>query len=129
MTKKSSNDIPVFVFLVVGLFVLFKSKIGSTAITPNQKAVSAMLPQSPTTGTSSYNAWVQQSLNKLFPEAYLKIDGVIGPLTRQYIMKFQEMWGIVVDGIVGPETDYNLRSAQGQVGYIEQGYTAQNTFG
>jgi len=128
MPKKSSNDIPVFIFLGVGAFVFLKSKTASAGITSNQRAISAMLPQSPTVGSSSYNAWVQRSLNKLFPDANLNVDGVIGPLTRQWVMKFQEMWSIAVDGIVGPETDYYLRSAQGMTGYIEQGYTAQNTF-
>jgi len=129
MKKNNSGDIPIFIFLGVGAFVLLKSKSGSASVTANQKAVSALLPQSPTVGSSSYNAWVQQSLNKLFPGINLKVDGVIGPLTRQAVMKFQEMWGISVDGIVGPETDYYLRSAQGQAGYIDEGYTAQNTFG
>lgn len=128
MAMKSNSDIPIFIFLGIGAFAMFKGK-GASPVSANQKAMAAALPQSPSTGSSSYNAWVQQSLNKLFPDANLAVDGKIGPLTRQYVIKFQEMWGIAVDGIVGPETDYYLRSAQGMTGYIEQGYTAQNTFG
>ena len=116
------------IFLGIGAFVFLKSKTAG-AVTPAQKAMSVTLPQSPTVGTSSYNAWVQTSLNKLQGSG-LAVDGVIGPLTRQAIMTFQTTWGITVDGVIGPETDYYLRSAQGMAGYIDEpySYTAQNTW-
>jgi len=128
MAKKSQTDIPIFIFLGVGAFVFLKNKGVSASITPMQKAIAASLPQQPRTGSSSYNAWVQQSLNKLFPGANLVVDGIVGPLTRQWVMKFQEMWSLTVDGVIGPETDYYLRSALGMTGYVEGAYTAQDTW-
>lgn len=130
MARKGDANFATFFVIGIGAFLFMRGKGVASPISPSQQALSVSLPRSPNTGTSSYNVWVQESLNRIFPEANLNRDGVIGPITRQWIMKFQEMWGISVDGIVGPETDYSLRSAQGMTGYIEQpyAYTAQNTW-
>jgi peptidoglycan hydrolase-like protein with peptidoglycan-binding domain len=127
--KNGQSDIPIFILLGVGAFVFLKGKSMAGTVTPAQRALSVALPSSPMIGSSSYNAWVQESLNKLQGSG-LVVDGVIGPLTRQAIMVFQTTWGISVDGVIGPETDYYLRSAQGMTGFIDQpyAYTAQNTW-
>lgn len=129
--RRNSGGANFGTFFVIGIgaFLLIKNKSAS-ASTPAQQALSVALPRSPVSGSgSSYNIWVQESLNKI-QGANLVLDGIIGPMTRQEIMKFQQTWGIAVDGIVGPETDYYLRSAQGIAGYtdVPYQYTAQDTW-
>jgi peptidoglycan hydrolase-like protein with peptidoglycan-binding domain len=68
-----------------------------------------------------YNQWLQTSLNRLMG-CNLAVDGIIGPLTRACVKRFQEMWGLNSDGVVGAETDYYIKSALGTPGYIEVPY-------
>ena len=131
MAKTSSDaGLGTYFLLGLGAFFLIKNKSASASITPSQQALSIALPRSPTSGAgTSYNIWIQETLNRLLG-AGLETDGIIGPKTRQWILKFQETWGLTQDGVVGPETDYNLRAAMGTTGYIEQpyAYTPQNTW-
>lgn len=71
---------------------------------------------------TEYNRWVQTSLNKLMG-CGLAVDGIVGPLTKACLIRFQEMWGLVERGTIGPETDYYMKSALGLPGYIEEPFT------
>ncbi|MDJ0674141.1 MAG: peptidoglycan-binding domain-containing protein [Calothrix sp. MO_167.B42] len=60
-----------------------------------------------------YIKWVQTSLNNIFSRdrrnvTLLRVDGILGRLTREAIKRFQERRRIIVDGIVGPETEREL---------------------
>lgn len=92
-------------------------------LTTSQLSQAAMLPTSPVSGSDSYTAWVQSSLNHVIGSG-LVVDGILGPNTRAAIMQFQGVWGIAQTGIVDPETDYDLRAALGQSPYIDQPYSA-----
>lgn len=128
MARRSSNspDLGTVAFLGIAAFLFLKGKSNaSQPLTQGQLRLTQTIPNSPTGPSVSitpYNAWVQQTLNQLFPEARLAVDGVIGPLTRGYIIRFQEMWMIRPDGVIGPETDYYLRSALGLPGYTDVPY-------
>jgi peptidoglycan hydrolase-like protein with peptidoglycan-binding domain len=52
----------------------------------------------------------------------LAIDGIVGPLTKACLVRFQEMWGLVERGTIGAETDYYIKSALGTPGYTEAPY-------
>lgn len=56
-----------------------------------------------TTATVSENKAIQKKLKDL---GYYKssIDGIIGPISKTAIRKFQKDYGLIVDGIVGPQT-------------------------
>lgn len=56
-----------------------------------------------TTATVSENKAIQKKLKDL---GYYKsaVDGIIGPISKTAIRKFQKDYGLVVDGIVGPQT-------------------------
>jgi peptidoglycan hydrolase-like protein with peptidoglycan-binding domain len=122
------DDILIYTALAVGGFFLLKNFTKSGGMSAvNAATIANLVPTSPAVGSNSYGAWVQQTLNKLYPNANLAVDGVIGPQTRRYVIMFQETWGITPDGIVGPETDYALRGALGLPGYIEQPYQGTAT--
>lgn len=121
----NDNDLLIAAGLGVAAFFLIKKPI--SALTPGQQALTATLPQSPRTGTSAYNAWVQESLNYLQGSG-LAVDGIIGPATRAAIMQFQTTWQITADGIIGPETDYYIRSALGMQGYTDAPYNPRPLF-
>lgn len=70
----------------------------------------------------SYNQWIQTSLNQLMG-CGLTVDGIIGPLSKACLIRFQEMWNLVERGTIGPETDYYIKSALGTPGYIDQPFT------
>lgn len=72
--------------------------------------------------------WIQKSLNNIMG-FQLKIDGIMGPLTRSAVRSFQQRWGLVVDGIVGINTENALRAAGRQplVPYAPPGYTTSLT--
>ena len=117
-----------WILLGAAAFVLLQKKgvAQGAAVGPpttQQLAQASLLPTSPVSGSDSYTAWVQQSLNHLIG-AGLSVDGVLGPLTRAAIMQFQAIWQIPQTGIVDPETDYDLRAALGQAPYIDQPYSA-----
>ena len=61
-------------------------------------------------GSSAYVRWVQASLNRLI-NAGLNVDGIMGPLTRDAIRRFQSLYNLVVDGKIGPQTETALISA------------------
>lgn len=56
-----------------------------------------------TTATVSENKAIQKKLKDL---GYYKsaVDGIIGPISKTAIRKFQKDYGLKVDGIVGPQT-------------------------
>ncbi len=53
---------------------------------------------------------LQKCLNQLYPLDYPQLvrDGKFGPLTHQWVEKFQRMNGLKIDGIVGPNTSAKL---------------------
>lgn len=118
-----------WVLIGAAAFVLLQKKgvaQGAVTVGPpttQQLAQAALLPTSPVSGSDSYTAWLQSSLNQLIG-AGLSVDGVLGPLTRAAVMQFQTIWGIAQTGIVDPETDYDIRAALGQAPYIDQPYSA-----
>jgi hypothetical protein len=59
------------------------------------------------------NEWAQASLNKLGADPQLTVDGVMGPLTREAIKKFQAANGLIADGICGPLTTAMIESKLG----------------
>ena len=64
-------------------------------------------------GTRNSNVeLIQRSLNQLYPLDYpqLSVDGKFGPLTYNWVVKFQRSNGLKVDGIVGPNTITRLRT-------------------
>ncbi|MFL5910944.1 MAG: S8 family serine peptidase [Gaiellaceae bacterium] len=54
-----------------------------------------------------YIRWYQDALNRI-DNAHLDVDGILGPLTRAAVRRYQTRKGIGVDGIVGPITEHNL---------------------
>lgn len=50
---------------------------------------------------------VQQSLNKVMG-LNLKVDGIMGPETRNAVRTFQERRGLPITGLVGPDTERAL---------------------
>lgn len=54
-----------------------------------------------------YIRWYQDAVNRI-DGAGLTVDGVIGPLTRAAVRRFQQRSGLAVDGIVGPQTEQAL---------------------
>ena len=59
---------------------------------------------------SAYLRWVQASLNRLI-NAGLTADGIMGPLTRAAVRKFQALYDLMIDGKVGPQTEAALVAA------------------
>ncbi|MGE5527412.1 MAG: S8 family serine peptidase [Methanosarcina sp.] len=55
----------------------------------------------------AYVRWYQHALNQV-DAAGLKEDGIVGPLTRAAVRRYQERKHLQVDGIVGPETEAAL---------------------
>ncbi|MFL5910943.1 MAG: protein-arginine deiminase family protein [Gaiellaceae bacterium] len=54
-----------------------------------------------------YIRWYQDALNRI-DNANLDVDGILGPLTRAAVRRYQTRRGIGVDGIVGPVTERTL---------------------
>lgn len=54
------------------------------------------------------NARCQEQLNELYHTS-LKTDGVIGPLSREVLKKFQEKYGLEIDGVLGPQSYKTLQ--------------------
>ena len=60
---------------------------------------------------SEYVRWVQSTLNRIL-RLNLKVNGIMGPETRNAVRSFQSRKGLVADGIVGPETEKALISVR-----------------
>ena len=69
------------------------------------------LKVSPAQPANEFVRWVQSTLN-LTMNLNLRINGVMGPATRNAIRDFQTREGLAVDGIVGPETKKALSAAR-----------------
>jgi len=54
-----------------------------------------------------YIRWYQAALNQI-DSAGLVVDGIVGPLTRGAVRRYQTRKGLAVDGIVGPNTERAL---------------------
>jgi tyrosinase len=54
-----------------------------------------------------YVRWYQDALNRV-DGAGLAVDGILGPLTRAAVRRYQARKGLAVDGIVGPNTERAL---------------------
>jgi hypothetical protein len=59
---------------------------------------------------------VQEALNKLGQNPKLRVDGVLGPMTKQAIENFQVTQGLSVDGVVGPATQECLQHMLRRIG-------------
>ena len=59
---------------------------------------------------------LQEALNRLM-NAGLKVDGIIGPLTRSAIKDFQAQSGLLADGVVGQKTSDALDNALSERGF------------
>lgn len=136
MAKKKNDDLMTLAAIGIGGFFLYqylkpKAVAGSITMTsPTVYTASGGGTGANPAGTAfnqytskEYLSWLQESLNFL-QGSNLQIDGVLGPLTRAAITKFQITWGLKPDGIPGPETDYYIHSALGAPGYIDQPYSA-----
>lgn len=55
---------------------------------------------------------VQTALNKLFG-SNLEVDGMLGPMTRELVRRFQTEHGLQVDGVPGPITMEKLKEVAG----------------
>jgi hypothetical protein len=60
---------------------------------------------------------IQEALNKLGQNPKLRVDGVLGPFTKQAIENFQVTQGLSVDGVAGPATQDCLRRALRLIGF------------
>jgi protein-arginine deiminase len=54
-----------------------------------------------------YIRWYQDALNRI-DGAGVDVDGILGPLTRAAVRRYQQHTGIGVDGTVGPTTERQL---------------------
>jgi len=124
MARGNINPIGL-IALGIGGYLLWSRTAGATGIkTAPILPVGirpAVVPRMQPSASDSYTKWAQTSLNRLMG-CSLIVDGIIGPLTKACVKRFQEMWGINPDGIIGPETDYYIKSALGTPGYIEVPY-------
>lgn len=117
------------VLIGVAAYAILMKKTAVAAPTAQVIAQAKSMPgTSGNQGSDAYVAWIQQSLNQVLG-AGLAVDGVMGPETRAWIITFQNTWSITADGIVGPETDYSLRSALGQLGFVDVPYSASGGYG
>ncbi len=108
--------------LGIGGYLLY-TKLGTRpAPVPPVGIRSTPIPRMEPPTNTNYKKWVQTSLNQLMG-CGLAVDGVIGPLTKACLIRFQEMWGLVERGTIGAETDYYIKSALGMPGYIEEPFT------
>lgn len=126
MARTDFGGMGWILLFVAGWAILQKKGVAQAApLTTQQRSWVNQLPSSTVTvpGSNSYVAWVQESLNKLIG-AGLIVDGVLGPRTREAVMKFQSVWGLSQTGIVDAETDYGMRAALGLSPYIDQPYQA-----
>jgi peptidoglycan hydrolase-like protein with peptidoglycan-binding domain len=60
----------------------------------------------------AYVRWVQDSLNQILGTR-LRVDGILGPMTRASLRQFQHRAGLPADGKIGPQTDRALRADRG----------------
>lgn len=104
-----------------GYWLFTRQTAGAAPVFPTGLRTGAT-PRMTTPRADNYNQWVQTSLNRLMG-CGLKVDGIIGPLTKACLIRFQEMWNLVERGTIGPETDYYIKSALGTPGYIEEPFT------
>jgi len=74
-------------------------------------AVSAALLVGPATASRPQVAGLQIALTQR-GFYHGRVDGVVGPMTRQAVIRFQRRAGIAVDGVAGPQT----RRALGRLG-------------
>ena len=84
------------------------------------------------TGTSresaEYIKWVQDSLNHVLG-INLKVDGIMGAMTRSAIRSFQKQNGLTADGIIGPKTEKDLRVALAKGGIFPNDTSQSTTSG
>jgi phosphatidylserine/phosphatidylglycerophosphate/cardiolipin synthase-like enzyme/peptidoglycan hydrolase-like protein with peptidoglycan-binding domain len=64
-------------------------------------------PEAVERNSREYIRWYQDALNRL-DSAGLAVDGIVGPLTRAAVRRFQARKALAVDGIVGPNTERAL---------------------
>ncbi len=83
---------------------------------PNDQALLRLLPAPVATAelaeavernSRDYTRWYQGALNGL-EAAGLAVDGIVGPLTKAAVRRYQARKHLAVDGIVGPDTERAL---------------------
>ncbi len=125
MARQSGEINPLFLVLlgIGGYFLWTRSARPAPALPAGGVRSLATTPRMQAPAGDNYIKWVQTSLNKLMG-CGLVIDGIIGPLTKSCLVRFQIMRQLSPDGIIGPQTDYEIKSALGMPGFIEQPYEA-----
>lgn len=58
--------------------------------------------------TRDFIRWVQKSINKIM-QTDLTVDGLLGPLTKEALISYQSIWGLVTDGIPGSNTEAAIK--------------------
>jgi len=113
---KSDNGLLMIGLGVAAYFMFVKKATPSTIMATGQQPRSTSGTVQPS-GTS-YVKWIQAALNALM-DCGLEIDGIMGAGTATCVRQFQAMRKITVDGVVGKQTDWEIHSALGEPGYIE----------
>ena len=125
LNKKLSFKNPALVIVIVllvaaGVFFAFKTfaagGVTSSGAGPkDQYGCPFEIPSRPTLREGSNGPCVktlQDKLNYLYKG--LSIDGVFGPITKNYVIFFQTQYRLSVDGIVGQQTWSELECRVGE---------------